>query len=60
MLLLAVLSVVFMLGLGFVAILYALADIEGRGNVPRLNIQPSISLMTVKPVMQGATVVGHI
>jgi len=42
MLLLAVLSVVFMLGLGFTAILYALADIEGRGNAPRLNVQPAM------------------
>ena len=42
MLLLAVLSVVFMLGLGFVAIVYALSDIEDGIHVSRANAGPAM------------------
>lgn len=42
MLLLAVLSVLFMLGLGFAAIIYALADIENGSRTPCVNAEPTM------------------
>jgi hypothetical protein len=52
MLLLVVLSVLFVLGLGFIATLYALDDIEGRkGSMPRRDAEP---------IVQSGIRIGHV